>query len=98
MGRAVIGLGVERALDVLTLSPNKSARILAKLVKSATHNAEQNFKANVDKLRIHSVCVDRASMLKRYHPCAHGRAKPILKRSCHVTVQLRIDERAGSAG
>jgi hypothetical protein len=34
------------------------------------------------------VFVDRASMLKRYHPCAHGRAKPILKRSCHVTVQL----------
>jgi large subunit ribosomal protein L22 len=87
MGRVVLGLRVARALDLLRLSPNKSARLLAKLIHSAAANADRD-KVDVDQLFVERVLVDRASMLKRYHPCAHGRAKPILKRSCHIVVQL----------
>jgi large subunit ribosomal protein L22 len=97
MGRAVIGLKVERALDILSLSPTKAARLLYQLVQSATQNANRNFEADLDKLKVHRLYVDQASTLKRYHPCAHGRAKPILKRSCHITVQLRLDQRAKRA-
>ena len=99
MGRNVLGLPAGAALDLLRFAPNKSARLLAKLLASAVANADQNHHVGVDKLWVERIMVDRASMLKRYHPCAHGRAKPILKRSCHITVQLgHVDSAKGSKG
>jgi large subunit ribosomal protein L22 len=94
MGRAILGLPVARALELLEFSPNKSALLLWKLVKSAMSNAEANCKRDVDSLWVKRIFVDRAAMLKRYHPCAHGRAKPILKRTCHITVQLESKSEA----
>lgn len=88
MGRTVLGLSAEKALEHLKLTPNRSAKLLWKLVNSAAYNAYENFAVDVDKLWVHRIWVDRGQMIKRYHPCAHGRAKPILKRSCHITVQL----------
>ena len=89
MGRTVIGRPADQALTLLKFSPNKSAMCLWKVINSAVHNASNNFELDVDKLYVERIFVDRGSMLKSYHPCAHGRAKPILKRTCHVTVQLQ---------
>lgn len=88
MGRTVVGLQAAKAKDLLAVTPNKSAQLLGKLVKSAIYNAEVNFECDADTLWVKSVMVDRGPMIKRYHPCAHGRAKPILKRTCHITVKL----------
>jgi large subunit ribosomal protein L22 len=86
MARNVIGQNVEAAVNILTFSPNKTAALLLKVLQSAAANAANNFSKNVDDLFVHRIFVDRGPMLKRYHPCAHGRAKPILKRTCHITV------------
>ncbi|MDR1486621.1 MAG: 50S ribosomal protein L22, partial [Deltaproteobacteria bacterium] len=86
MARNVIGLQVQQALDLLRFSPNKSAALIYKVLHSASANASNNFEKNVDRMVVDKIFVDRGSMLKRYHPCAHGRAKPILKRTCHITV------------
>jgi large subunit ribosomal protein L22 len=88
MGRTVLGMPAEKAIEILRLTPNRSAQYLWRLVKSAAYNAYENYAVDLDKLWVHRIWVDRAQMIKRYHPCAHGRAKPILKRSCHITVQL----------
>ncbi|MDR2443125.1 MAG: 50S ribosomal protein L22 [Deltaproteobacteria bacterium] len=89
MARNVIGLSVGQALNLLKFSPNKSAYLLHKVLKSAVSNAINNESLDPDFLFVHRIFVDRAAMLKRYHPCAHGRAKPILKRSCHITVVVK---------
>ncbi|MDR1545425.1 MAG: 50S ribosomal protein L22 [Deltaproteobacteria bacterium] len=86
MARAVVGRGVEAAQDLLRFSPNKSAFLILKVLESAVANADHNFSMDVDELKVQSIFVDRGPMLKRYHPCAHGRAKPILKRTSHITV------------
>ncbi|MDR1872665.1 MAG: 50S ribosomal protein L22 [Deltaproteobacteria bacterium] len=87
MGRTIVGRPVEAAINALTFSPNKTARLILKVLKSAVANAAENKKVeDVDSLSVAKVVVDRGPSLKRFQPCAHGRAKPILKRMSHITV------------
>jgi large subunit ribosomal protein L22 len=94
MGRTAVGLGVERARDLLLFSPNRTAFLIRKVLNSAVANATENTDMDVDELVVKNVFADRGPMLKRFHPCAHGRAKPILKRMCHITVVVALGRAA----
>jgi len=83
---SVRGLRVDEALTILNFMPSPSARIVAKVVKSAAANAENNFQLPSPDLRIVPIYADEGRTLKRFRPKARGRISPILKRSCHVTV------------
>ncbi len=82
----VKGLKVEEALNVLRFAPTPNARILAKTIKSAAANAENNFQMTPADLKIVKVTADEARTLKRFRARARGRANEILKRSSHITV------------
>ncbi|MFC1968177.1 50S ribosomal protein L22 [Chloroflexota bacterium] len=82
----VRGKKVDKALALLAFSPTPAARAVAKTVKSAASNAENNFEMSPLELRIVSICADKGHTLKRYRPRARGRMSPILKRSSHITV------------
>jgi large subunit ribosomal protein L22 len=82
------GMGVERALQELTFSPKKGARIVKKVLESAIANAEHNEGADVDELKVSRICVDQGPTLKRIHARAKGRANRILKRTSHITVAV----------
>lgn len=82
------GLAVDRALNLLTYSNKKSAAILKKLLESAIANAEHNDGADIDALRIASICVDQGPVMKRLQTRARGRADKILKRTSHVTITV----------
>lgn len=82
----VKGMKVEEALNVLRFAPTPNARILAKTIKSAAANAENNFQLTPADLKIVRVTADEARMLKRFRARARGRANQILKRSSHITV------------
>jgi large subunit ribosomal protein L22 len=87
------GKGVEQALAILDLEPQKFATPLAKLVRSAVANAEdQNTKKkagiDVDNLYVSHVSVDEGPSQWRIRPRAQGRAFWIQKRTSHVTVVL----------
>jgi len=82
------GKYVEEALDILTFSQKKSARIIKKVLESAIANAEYNEGADVDGLRVSTIYVDEGVTLKRLMPRAKGRSDRILKRSCHITVKV----------
>ncbi len=88
---AVRGKRVEEALNLLRYSPQRSAKVLTKIVRSAVSNAEQNPGIDVDTLYIKKAFVDPGPSLKRWVPRAMGRASKILKRTSHITVVL--DER-----
>jgi len=82
------GLKVEKAIDILTFSPKKSARIMKKVLESAIANAEHNDGADIDELRVNAVEVGEGATLKRMSPRAKGRANRISKRTCHITIQV----------
>ena len=88
----VRGKKVDEALVILRFLPSPAARTVAKVVKSAVANAENNFEMTPYDLRIVSISVDGGPTLKRYRAGPRGRVKPILKRSSHITVVVAEEE------
>jgi large subunit ribosomal protein L22 len=88
----VRGKKVDQALTLLRFTPSPNARIVAKVVKSAAANAENNFHMSPSELKIVSIFADEAKTLKRYLPQARGRISPILRRSSHITVIVADEE------
>ena len=88
----VRGKKVDEALTVLGFSPTPTAKAVAKLVKSAAANAENNFQMSPAELRITDVFADPGHTLKRFRPQSRGRINPILKRSSNITVFVTEEE------
>lgn len=86
------GMRVEDALTTLRFTPKPGAKDIAKVVQSAAANAENNFSLEGDRLRISAIYAGDARTLKRYKAAARGRARPILRRTCHVTVVVSDDK------
>jgi len=84
----VRGKGIQDAMNILQFSPQKTAPILSKLLKSAVANAEQKGVSDVDTLFVKTVMVDQGPVLKRFMPRAQGRASRIRKPTSHITVVL----------
>ncbi len=84
--RQIQGLPALQAQAVLAVVPRKGARIVAKTLKSAIANAENNKNAKVEALRVKEAVAGTASTLRRFAPKARGSAGPILKRNCHVKI------------
>jgi large subunit ribosomal protein L22 len=82
----VRGKMVNEALSILKFTPTPSARVVAKAVKSAAANAENNYQLLVSDLKIVRISADTAPTLKRHRARSRGRVSPILKRSSHITV------------
>ena len=82
----VRGKPVDRALSILQYMPQKAAREVARTVKSAAANAENNFDMSPEALVIKTTYADEGPTLKRFMPRARGRADRINKRTTHITV------------
>lgn len=80
------GKSVERALNDLTFCRKKLAPITKKLLLSAIANAENNHQLNVDNLVVSRAFADKGAYQKRWMQRAKGRAAPILKHRCHLTI------------
>jgi large subunit ribosomal protein L22 len=82
------GRPVDEALELLQFLPNKSARLLEKVVKSALGNAEDKGARNLEDLKIVESRVDGGPIVKRIMPRARGTAYPIKRRYSHIHVTL----------
>jgi len=82
------GLAVGRALEVLTFSNTKSAELVKRVLDSAIANAEHNDGADVDELKVSTICIDEGPTMKRMKARAKGRGSRILKRTSHITVSV----------
>ena len=89
-------LPVGKALELLEFSPKKAAKLIRKVLESAIANAEHNQGADIDELKVNAIMVDEGPVLKRWRPRAKGRATPIIKRTCHITVTV-VDDATGSS-
>ncbi len=84
----IVGRPVEEAAAILRFLPNAAARDVAKVLRSATANAENNFNLTADELHVESAVANEGPTLKRIRPRAQGRAFQILKRTSHITVSV----------
>jgi len=84
--REIQGLPVKQALDLLAFTPKKAAGLIAKTLKSAVANAENNHQARVETLVVREAVVGEGPTLDRFQPKARGSAGPIRKRSSHIRI------------
>ncbi len=82
----VRGLPVGRAIQILKFTNKKAAVVIKKALDSAIANAEHNLGADIDVLRVATICVDQGPRLKRMRTRARGRGNRIIKPSCHIKV------------
>jgi large subunit ribosomal protein L22 len=85
-------LPIERALDLLKFSRKRTAGLLLKLLNSAISNAEHNFGADIDELKVAQIYADQGPTYKRMQAKAKGRGSRILKPTCHITIVLSDQE------
>ena len=85
---AIKGRPVEEAAALLRFMPQGAARDVAKVLQSATANAENNLNLSADDLVVLDARADEGPTMKRWQPRAQGRAFPIHKPMTHITVTV----------
>jgi len=96
MVRQIQGLNALQAQAVLAVVPRKSARFVAKTLRSAIANAENNADLKVDTLLVKEAVVGEGPTFKRFRARARGSASPLRKRTSHIRIVL-ADELASTA-
>lgn len=84
----VRGKPVDKALNILTFTRKRAAVIIKKALESAIANAEHNFGADIDELRVSKIYVEKATTLRRFGARAKGRGTRINKQTSHVFVTV----------
>lgn len=82
------GRSVEDAVNILKFSTKKAAGLIIKVLNSAVANAENNLGADVDSLKVSTIMINEGPSMKRMMPRAKGRGNRIVKRTCHITVEV----------
>jgi len=86
------GKQYNEAILLLEFMPYKACKSINKILKSAYNNIKQNNNDNLDKnqLIIKNAIANQGPIMKRFQPRAQGRAFPIRKPTCHITIELGI--------
>jgi len=89
------GRHADEALELLRFVPNRSARLIESVLKSAIGNAEDRGARYIDDLVVAESRVDGGPIMKRIMPRARGTAYPIKRRICHIHITLSDFEGEG---
>ncbi len=90
----VRGKPAQEMLDTLRFQPGPAAERVAKVLRSALSNAENNEGRNPSNLRIVGAYADQAPVLKRWKAKARGRVSRIRRQSSHITIVVDEVEEA----
>lgn len=82
-------MSIVDAINQLAVMNRKSSLLVLKVIRQAVANATNNFGLAVTDLEIDNIVVNDGPALKRWRAVSRGRAHTILKRTCHVRVDLR---------
>ena len=86
------GVDAAKAMAILKFTPKAACEPVAKLLKSAMANAENNYDMDVTRLYVAECSVSQGPTLKRIRPRAQGRAFRINKKTSHITLVLKEAE------
>jgi large subunit ribosomal protein L22 len=84
------GKYADDALDILKYQPQRGARLLEKVLKSALGNAEDRRAASLREMVVVDVRIDSGPMFKRIRPRARGMAYGIKRRMSHIKVAVDV--------
>jgi large subunit ribosomal protein L22 len=84
----VRGKNVDEAIELLRFLPNRGARLIEAVIKSALGNAEDQGCRNLEDLVVTECRIDDGPMFKRIQPRARGTAFMIKRRLAHIVVTL----------
>jgi len=88
LAQLVRGKNVDEALEQLRFYPNRGARLIEAVLKSAIGNAEDQGTRNVEDLVVTECRIDGGPMFKRIQPRARGTAFGIKRRLAHIVVAV----------
>jgi large subunit ribosomal protein L22 len=94
VAQSLRNLPVSEALTACQFMPKAAARDVAKVIRSAQANAENNFNLVRDELVVKDIRVEPGPMLKRGQPRAMGRLFSVFKRTSHITAV--VEDRPGA--
>ena len=83
------GKFADEAMTLLECYPNRGARLLEKVLKSAMHNAEDLRAQNLNDLKVADVRIDGGPMQRRWRAGSRGVSVIIRRRSSHISVVLK---------
>ena len=89
---AIRGKDVQTALGIVTYNPRYASELIAKLLKSAIANAENNNGMSVENLYVEECYANKGPTMKRIRPRAQGRAFRVFKRTSNITIVLKEKE------
>lgn len=90
--QAIKGKPVEEAAALLRFMPQRAAVDVARVLKSATANAENNHNLSAEDLFVADAIANEGPTIKRFRPRAQGRAFPIHKPMTHITIVVADQE------
>jgi large subunit ribosomal protein L22 len=89
----VRGKRVDEAMALLRFMPSPNARIVAKTVRSAAANAENNYDMDPRSLRVSQAYVSDGERFRRMRPRARGRGDIIRRRRSNITIVVEEETR-----
>ncbi len=90
---AVRGKSVDEAMKILKFMPYFAAEVVEKNLKCAVANAEEKWGINSEELILSEAYADEGPTYKRARPRAQGRMYKIMKRTSHLTIVVKVDEK-----
>src|SRR5882757_2684417 len=94
LANLIRGKHADEALDILKYMPQRGARLLEKVLKSALGNAEDRRATNIDNLIVIDARVDGGPMFKRVRPRARGMAFMVKRRMAHIHIKVADPDEA----
>lgn len=88
----VRGRSVADAQAILAYDTHAASVPVRKVLQSAIANADHNHGLDPRDLVLARVTIDEGPTIRRFRPRAMGRATPIDKRTCHITIGLAEQE------
>lgn len=90
--KQIQGKNYSEARLILEFMPYRACKAIIKVLESALSNIENTTDTviNKKKIKIVKASADKGPILKRFKPRAQGRAFPIRKPTCHITIKLEI--------
>jgi large subunit ribosomal protein L22 len=82
------GKDYQKAILMLQFMPYRACISIKKILESAAANAEHKHGTSKSQLFINKAFVNKGPTMKRFQPRAQGRAFPINKPTCHITLSV----------
>lgn len=85
---AIRDVSPQVALDHLSLSPNRTSKVLYKAIKSAVANGNAKPGFDATKAKFKTLAIDEGPSLRRFRAGPKGMARPYVRKSSHITVVI----------